>query len=264
MTEITDLDKVQYSNDLILTTEQLADFFGTSIDNIKKNFSNNKDRFVEGKHFYLLKGASLKAFKDEVNHIHLVGKRASSLYLWTKRGASRHAKILDTDKAWDVFDELEQSYFDNNKLKDVHPGQKVLPEDYVSALRLLADRTEEKEKLEKAAKLAAPKVSYYDGVLQSESLVTTTQIAKDYGMSARALNSKLYELGIQFKQGGQWFLYSKYQGSEYVQSKTYNNGGGITRLNTQWTQKGRKFIYEKLKENDILPVVENSNNSSVK
>ena len=185
----------------------------------------------------------------------LVGKRAPSLYLWTKRGASRHAKILDTDKAWDVFDELEQSYFDNNKLKDIHPGQKVLPEDYVSALRLLADRTEEKEKLAKAVELAEPKVNYYDSVLQSQDLVTVTQIAKDYGMSARALNSKLYELGIQFKQSGQWHLYSKYQDLGYTQSKTYTNDK-IARLNTQWTQKGRLFLYEQLKKIDILPVVE--------
>lgn len=259
-TEIKDLQQVEYKDDLILTTEQLAEFYGTETRRIADNFKRNEDRFVEGKHYYLLKGASLKSFKSQYSLKGLpINKFSSSLYLWTKRGSSRHAKILDTDKAWDVFDELEQSYFDNNTVQDVHPGQKVLPEDYVSALRLLADKTEESEQLKEAVKIAKPKVSYYDKVLQSKSLVTVTQIAKDYGMSAREFNSKLYELGVQFKQSGQWHLYSKYQNKGYTQSKTYSNDK-VTRLNTQWTQKGRLFLYDLLKDNNILPVVEQSNN----
>ena len=98
MTEnINELRQVEYKDDLILTTEQLAEFYGMTTNNIKKNFQRNKDRFIEGKHYYFLKGASLKAFKDLVTDSPLVGKRAPSLFLWTKRGASRHAKILDTD-----------------------------------------------------------------------------------------------------------------------------------------------------------------------
>lgn len=103
--------RVKYNGDLILTTEQLADFYKTTADRIKQNFKRNTQKFVEGKHYYLLEGEDLKAFKNEVSNSYLVGKRASSLYLWTKRGASRHSKMLGTDRAWDMFDELEETYF---------------------------------------------------------------------------------------------------------------------------------------------------------
>ena len=102
---------LKHNGQRILTTQQLAEIYETSIDNIKKNFSNHKDNFVEGKHYYFLEGEDLKQFKNEVNNIHLVGKNASSLYLWTERGANRHCKILDTDKAWEQFDNLEETYF---------------------------------------------------------------------------------------------------------------------------------------------------------
>lgn len=105
-----------------------------------------------------------------------------------------------------------------------------------------------------------PKATYYDLVLQSPDLVTVTMIAKDYGMSAVALNEKLHDLGVQYKQSGIWFLYAQHQGMGYTQSKTqsYPKGNGIigTKLHTQWTQKGRLFLYDLLKQNGILPVME--------
>jgi Uncharacterized phage-encoded protein len=109
---INELEQVEYNGDLILTSEQLADFYGTETRRIADNFKRNEDRFVEGKHYYLLKGASLKEFKSQYSLKGLpINKFASSLYLWTERGASRHAKILDSDQAWNVFDTLEDTYF---------------------------------------------------------------------------------------------------------------------------------------------------------
>lgn len=95
----------------VITTEMLADFYGTNIENIRKNFSNNQHRFLEGKHFYKVDGTDLKAFKDSVNDIHAVKKNARAVNLWTERGAARHAKMLDTDQAWEVFEQLEDCYF---------------------------------------------------------------------------------------------------------------------------------------------------------
>ena len=129
------------------------------------------------------------------------------------------------------------------------------PDTAIKLFTELKNERNARQLAESTIKEQQPKVSYYDAVLQSKSLMTVTQIAKDYGMSARALNSKLSELGIQFKQADQWFLYSKYQDLGYTQSKTYTNDK-VTRLNTQWTQKGRLFLYEQLKKIDILPVVE--------
>lgn len=104
----------------VLTTQQLAEVYGTETANIKMNFKNNKDRFVEGRDYFCLKGNELKEFKNYVNDIYLVNKRTPSLYLWTERGANRHSKILDTDRAWQQFDILEETYF---KVKALSPIQ---------------------------------------------------------------------------------------------------------------------------------------------
>lgn len=107
---------IEFNNQRLLTTEQLAEFYGTTTETVRKNFSNNKDKFIEGKHFYLLEGTELQSFKNSVNNIHsVVGKNARSLILYTKQGASRHSKMLGTDKAWDMFDELEENYFNPKK-----------------------------------------------------------------------------------------------------------------------------------------------------
>ncbi|WP_419038526.1 ORF6C domain-containing protein [Ligilactobacillus animalis] len=107
------LQQVKYNGQLILTTEQLAEFYETSTSAISDNFKNNESKFEEGKHYYLLKGMQLKEFKSQSENFRLpINKFASQLYLWTKRGASRHAKMLGTDRAWDVYDELEENYFD--------------------------------------------------------------------------------------------------------------------------------------------------------
>ncbi|HBG8448816.1 TPA: phage antirepressor KilAC domain-containing protein [Clostridioides difficile] len=105
-----------------------------------------------------------------------------------------------------------------------------------------------------------PKADYTDLILRNKGLVTITQIAKDYGMSGKAMNKRLNELGIQFKQSGQWLLYSDYQAKGYTHSETIDivraDGTSDIKMNTKWTQKGRLMIYKKLKSIGILPVIE--------
>lgn len=101
------------------------------------------------------------------------------------------------------------------------------------------------------------KVSYYDVVLASPSLITTTEIAKDYGLSAKKLNQILRGEQVQFHQPGRWFLYAKFTEKGYTQSKTYEYDEGKTCTHMYWTQKGRLFIYDLLKNiRGLLPVVE--------
>ena len=108
-----------------------------------------------------------------------------------------------------------------------------------------------------------PKATYYDLILQSNSLLAISVIAKDYGMSGTSLNKKLHEFGVQYKLGEQWLLYAKYHDKGYTSSKTQNysriDGSQGSKLHTYWTQKGRLFIYELLKQNDILPLIEREN-----
>lgn len=105
-----------------------------------------------------------------------------------------------------------------------------------------------------------PKASYYDLVLKNESLVTITQIAKDYGMSGKAMNVLLHELKVQYKQGSTWLLYSKYQKTGWTHSDTIvvdrTDGTKKAVMQTKWTQKGRLGLYELLKSNGVLPLIE--------
>lgn len=100
-----------HGNFPVITTELLASLYGTDPHSITKNHRSNVDRFVAGKHFFKLEGADLKAFKNKVTDSDLVASRAKHLILWTERGAARHAKMLETDQAWEVFEKLEDCYF---------------------------------------------------------------------------------------------------------------------------------------------------------
>lgn len=107
---------------------------------------------------------------------------------------------------------------------------------------------------------ATEKTRYLDLILDSPDELIVKQIAQDYGISAVKFNQILNKLRIQYKQNNQWILYSKFQGKGYIKSRTFNYIGSDkkqhTRINTCWTQKGREFLYRKLKKAGYLPVVE--------
>ena len=150
-----------------------------------------------------------------------------------------------------------------NKMEELLKEQEVIPKDLPAALRMAAEIAEKAQALQientqqkQIINEMQPKASYYDLILQNNTLMSVTQIAKDYGMSAKKMNSLLHELGVQYKQGGIWFLYEKYQCDGYTQSKTFPTADGENRFHTYWTQKGRLFIYHLLKNQGVLPVIE--------
>ncbi len=264
---MNNLIPLDFKNQRIITTKVLAEEYGTEEKNIQMNFLNNQKRFTEDKHYYKLEGQALKNFKNSLpNDIREPLKFVSQLILWTDRGAARHAKILDTDEAWEVYEHLEETYFnvrDNlNKPKDSY-----MIEDSIERAKVWIKEQEEKKQLQLENKQKdqligelKPKADYMDSILRNKGLVTITQVSKDYGLSGTKMNDLLHELKVQYKQSGQWLLYSQHHGKGYTHSETVNithsDGRPDVKMNTKWTQKGRLFLYDLLKENEILPVIE--------
>lgn len=139
--------------------------------------------------------------------------------------------------------------------------QTIQDPDYI--ITVLTEFKKEKEQrmlLQQQVGELKPKADYYDQILKSTKLITVNAIAKDYGMSAQALNKILHDLKVQFKQSGQWLLYAKYHDKGYTHSEPHRymkkDGTEDFSLHTKWTQKGRIFLYYLLKENGILPKIE--------
>lgn len=260
-----ELHIIEWNGQRVITTAKLSEIYEAEEYQIKQNFKNNESRFVDGEHFFLLKGAELKAFKNKVENFYPVGRNANQVYLWTRKGASRHCKMLGTDKAWEQFDLLEENYY--NPRPTLPQGEELIALAVIEAQKTIAEKNRQIEHLETEAlemnrtiSEMQPKVNYVDTILKSNGTVTVTQIAQDYGMSATKFNKTLQKLGIQRKVNGQWILYGKYQGNGYVHSKTFDitrsNGQPDVTMNTEWTQKGRLFLYEELKKEDIYPLIE--------
>lgn len=178
-----------------------------------------------------------------------------------------HSKLPTAEKfeSW-VFDEVLPSI----RKHGLYATEELLnnPDFLIQAFTALKEEREKRKALAETVAVQKqqiselqPKASYYDVVLNCKDLLSTTEIAKDYGKSARWLNNLLHEFGVQFKQGGKiWLLYQKYADKGYTSTKTqtYNGNDGEvhTKVHTYWTQKGRLFIYELLKSKDILPLIE--------
>lgn len=111
---MNDLKVIEYRNIRVLTTQQLAEAYEADKDMITRNYNRNKERYQEGKHFICLKGDELRDFRAN-GQIDLL-PNLNTLYLWTEKGAFLHAKSLNTDKAWEVYDQLVDSYFTRKPL----------------------------------------------------------------------------------------------------------------------------------------------------
>ena len=262
---MNEIKVIENNGQRVLTTVQIAELYDTTERRISENFYANKGRYIEGKHYYCLTGKILKEFKNGEYGNSVFAPNLNKLYLWTEKGALLHAKSLNTDKAWEVYDYLVENYFE---VKDQRlTGMKLIATAVVEAQALLKEKDNKICMLETSIAVKdqqiselKPKASYYDVVLNCPDLLSTTKIAKDYGKSAVWLNSYLHDKKIQYKQGGVWLLYQNYAQCGYTSTKTHNYNGddGIqhAKVHTYWTQKGRLFIYETLKSDGILPLVE--------
>ena len=194
------------------------------------------------------------------------------LYIATKFNDEARAKLI---KRWKELEEQHQ--------------KPSVPQNYLEALKSMVKAEEEKQQLalenkkqqeqiltisktnmELGNKITEmlPKVSYYDKILQSNATMTVTQIAQDYGMSAMRLNKELESMRIQHKVRGQWILFAQFLEGGYVHSRAVDivrsDGRHDVKYNTEWTTKGRIFLYESLKAKGILPLIEQENTPSDK
>ena len=181
-----------------------------------------------------------------------------------------HSKLPNAEKfeSW-VFDEVLPTIRKHGAYMTDNTIDKILlnPDFGIKLLMELKEEREKREDLEIKNKQQEqligelkPKADYTDKILHSKALVNINQIAKDYGMSARQMNKILFEKGIQYKQGNQWLLYKKYHDKGYTSSETINithtDGTPDVVMRTKWTQKGRLFIYNLLKGDNIIPLIE--------
>ena len=154
---MNELTVLEHNNIRVMTTEQLAEAYGCAPKQIQQNFSNNRVRFIAGKHFFVLEGQDLQTFRLQVENIELqISPKTRHLYLWTERGAARHSKMLGTERAWDVFEQLEDSYF--------KVAKNMTPEEF---LLYSAQRMVEQAKAIKAANARIDKVD--ERLLEVES-----------------------------------------------------------------------------------------------
>lgn len=121
---MNNLTVTEYKNIRVLTTQQIAEAYGTDTKIISKNFSRNKERYIEGKHFICIEGEEKREFVNR-RQIDDGSKNAKTLYLWTEKGAFLHAKSLNTDKAWEVYDRLVDEYFEKGSRKPMTIAEQI-------------------------------------------------------------------------------------------------------------------------------------------
>lgn len=148
------------------------------------------------------------------------------------------------------------AYLTDSKIEEVL----LSPDTIINLATQLKEERQKVNSLQIALEESQKQARYLDLIIESKGALRVSQIAQDYGMTANKLNKVLYELGVQHKVNGQWILYKRHMGKGYTDSHTFDfkdkNGYPRTNVSTTWTQKGRLFLYELLKENNYLPLIE--------
>lgn len=251
-------DLVQINNDrVVVSSRDIAEHFEKehkvvlrSIENLKAQNCTLTSMFYETSYT----SGTGKSYKE-----YQMNRDGFSLLVMGFTGS----KALDWKlKYINAFNEMEKRLKDLAVVKDSY----MIDDPIKRAQRWIEEQQEKKvlaetcTKQEQVINELKPKADYVDRILKSKSLMPITAIAKDYGMSGRKMNDILHQLGIIYKLGKQWLLYEKYQKCSYTASETVeitrSNGMSDVVLHTKWTQKGRMFLYNKLKEIEIFPLIE--------
>lgn len=267
------------SNQPLTNSKLVAEVFGKEHRNVVRDIKN----LIEGG---VLKNEQTPMF-EETTYINEQNKQSYPMFIMNQDGFTLLAMGFNGKKAM----EFKLKYIEafNAMKRQIEQNKPSVPQNYLEALKSLVKSEEEKQQLalenkqqqatiltiskenmELGNKITEmlPKVSYYDKILQSNATMTITQIAQDYGMSAVRMNKELESMRIQHKVRGQWILYGQFLKGGYVHSRAVDiirkDGQHDVKYNTEWTTKGRIFLYESLKAKGILPLIEQENTPSDK
>lgn len=253
-------------NELTVTVENVNGVLVTTSNRVANELGVEHKNILQKIDTYVQKFGSLK-FSHEFYIESTFENRGKQYrnYLVTKKGVAQ--LIGGYSSAVEKAFELNVAYINRFEEMEKQLQGIGVPNSFAQALKLAYEQQLKIEQLENENKEKdiqiiemKPKVTYYDLILQSKDVVPITVIAKDYGMSVKKFNQLLNENKIQFKSGTTWVLYNKYSSNGYTATKTHNymheSGEVGSAINTYWTQKGRKFIYDILKEKGILPMIE--------
>ena len=244
-----------------IDSREVAEMVGKQHNELLKDIRRYAEQLGEGK-------IPQSDFFTESTYINSQNKKMPC-YQVTKKGCEFIAHKLTGVKGTEFTAKYINRFHEMEDAIKAHipTGNELIALAVVEAQKLLAQKEEEIKQLEdsvqqmdKVITELTPKADYADRILSSNDCMTVTQIAQDYGLSAVSFNRILSRAGIQRKVGEQWILYAEYQGKGYVQNKTYDyekaNGTTGTKLSTVWTQKGRLFLYNRLKEIGVVPEME--------
>lgn len=267
------------SNQPLTNSKLVAEVFGKEHRNVVRDIKN----LIEGG---VLKNEQTPMF-EETTYVNEQNKQSYPMFIMNQDGFTLLAMGFNGKKAM----EFKLKYIEafNAMKRQIEQSNPSVPQNYLEALKSLVKSEEEKQQLalenkkqqetiltiskenmELGNKITdmLPKVSYYDKILQSNATMTITQIAQDYGMSAIKMNKELESMRIQHKMRGQWILFAQFLKGGYVHSRAVDivrsDGSHDVKYNTEWTTKGRIFLYEALKAKGILPLIEQENTPSDK
>lgn len=272
--------QVKFNEEVVITTKMLAEVYECEDGNITWNFNHNKDKFIEGKHYYKVEGEELKNLRVCFPHLQ-ISPKTRTLYLWTKRGASRHCKMLGTDKAWDMFDVLEENYF-NPKIPQISEKQQCILTIYeggenavVASKRLTEIEVEEATApLKETIKELQPKSEAYDKWINSKIKYTVSDLAHCViGLDAdkaggHQINTILVEYGVLYENPAwrnatpkqrqcmlHYLIHKDYYGHGYAYKYVgEDNSSGYTKKYCvlKWSPKGVDLIFNILEELEYI------------
>lgn len=257
---------VEYKGTKVLSSYDIAGLHNKELKRVNEQFERNKDRLKEGVDYFLI---DKEEFSESLSATqNFIPNNVKDIKLFTERGYLKLVKSFTDDLSWEIQDLLVDSYF---TLAQLSPKAKyqlgiinastevdrmvALNEYEVGYVRPLEMKVEEQAA---ALEETKPKLRYHDIVLSCPDLLTITQISQDYPISNQRLNKILADKGVQYRdKNGMWCIYAKYGMNQYAQTHTHTykdkKGNYHSKLYLKWTQKGRLFIYELLKEEGILP-----------